>query len=61
MLFHKINYFSKRKRIGIKYQLEVNIISVFNAEGELAYQQEGLGVNSDETVKKITDEALKIN
>ncbi len=38
-----------------------NIISVFNAEGELAYQQEGLGVNSDETVKKITDEALKIN
>jgi protein SCO1/2 len=29
-----------------------NIISVFNAEGELVFQQEGLGVNSDETVKK---------
>lgn len=38
-----------------------NIISVFNAEGELAYQQEGLGVNSDETIKKITEEAEKIN
>nr|WP_315186522.1 SCO family protein [uncultured Flavobacterium sp.] len=38
-----------------------NIISVFNADGELAYQQEGLGVNSDETIKKITEEALKIN
>jgi protein SCO1/2 len=38
-----------------------NIISVFNAEGELAYQQEGLGVNSDETVQKITEEAEKLN
>lgn len=38
-----------------------NIISVFNADGELAYQQEGLGVNSDETVKKITEEAEKLN
>jgi protein SCO1/2 len=38
-----------------------NIISVFNAEGELAFQQEGLGVNSDETVKKITEEAEKLN
>jgi protein SCO1/2 len=38
-----------------------NIISVFNAEGELAYQQEGLGVNSDETVKKIIEEAEKLN
>ena len=37
-----------------------NIISVFNAEGELAYQQEGIGVNNDETVKKITEEAGKI-
>lgn len=34
-----------------------NIISVFNSEGELAYQQEGLGVNSDATIKKITEEA----
>lgn len=38
-----------------------NIISVFNAEGELAYQQEGLGVNSEETIKKITEEAQKLN
>lgn len=36
-----------------------NIISVFNTEGELVYQQEGLGVNSDATVKKITEEAVK--
>lgn len=38
-----------------------NIISVFDAQGELAYQQEGLGVNSDETIKKITEEAEKRN
>jgi protein SCO1/2 len=38
-----------------------NIISVFNAEGELSYQQEGLGVNSDETIQKITEEAVKLN
>lgn len=38
-----------------------NIISVFNSEGELAYQQEGLGVSSDETIKKITEEAQKLN
>lgn len=38
-----------------------NIISVFNAEGELAYQQEGLGVNSDTTVNKISEEAAKLN
>ena len=38
-----------------------NIISVFNAEGELAYQQEGLGVNSDETIIKINEEAEKLN
>jgi protein SCO1/2 len=38
-----------------------NIISVFNAEGELSYQQEGLGVNSDETIQKITQEAEKLN
>jgi protein SCO1/2 len=38
-----------------------NIISIFDAEGELAYQQEGLGVNSDETIKKITEEAVKSN
>jgi protein SCO1/2 len=38
-----------------------NIISVFNAEGELAYQQEGLGVSSDETIMEITEEAQKLN
>lgn len=38
-----------------------NIISVFNADGELDYQQECLGVNSDETIKKITEEAQKLN
>ena len=37
-----------------------NIISVFNAEGELTFQQEGLGVNSEATTKKITEEATKI-
>lgn len=38
-----------------------NIISVFNADGELTYQQEGLGVNSDPTIAKIKEEAQKIN
>ncbi len=38
-----------------------NIISVFNADGELSYQQEGLGVNSDQTIEKITEEAQKLN
>ncbi|ESU29199.1 SCO1/SenC/PrrC protein, involved in biogenesis of respiratory and photosynthetic system [Flavobacterium limnosediminis JC2902] len=38
-----------------------NIISVFNANGELAFQQEGLGVSYDETVNKITEEAEKLN
>jgi protein SCO1/2 len=38
-----------------------NIISVFNADGELVFQQEGLGVNSDETIKKVTEEAEKLN
>jgi len=38
-----------------------NIISVFNSEGELTFQQEGLGVNSDETIKKINEEASKLN
>jgi protein SCO1/2 len=30
-----------------------NIISVFNSEGELVHQQEGLGVDNEETVSKI--------
>jgi protein SCO1/2 len=37
-----------------------NIISVFNAEGELVHQQEGLNVNNKETVKKIVEEASKL-
>lgn len=37
-----------------------NIISVFNAEGELAYQQEGLGVNNEKTITTIKEEAAKI-
>jgi len=37
-----------------------NIISVFNPKGELIYQQEGLGVNNDQTVNKINEEAAKI-
>jgi protein SCO1/2 len=32
-----------------------NIISVFNSEGELVHQQEGLGVDNVETVSKIID------
>lgn len=32
-----------------------NIISVFDQRGELAYQQEGLGVNNKETVSKIIE------
>lgn len=30
-----------------------NIISVFNAEGELEHQQEGLGVNNEDTIETI--------
>lgn len=37
-----------------------NIISVFNAEGELTFQQEGLGVSYDNTVAKIIEEAKNI-
>ncbi|MDD3005131.1 SCO family protein [Flavobacterium sp.] len=37
-----------------------NIISVFNAEGELTFQQEGLGADYDKTVSKIKEEAQKI-
>ncbi|MBJ7881180.1 SCO family protein [Gelidibacter salicanalis] len=32
-----------------------NIISVFNKRGEMMFQQEGLGVNSDATVKHIEE------
>ncbi|OXA86437.1 SCO family protein [Flavobacterium hercynium] len=37
-----------------------NIISVFNAEGELTYQQEGLGVNNDKAIEVINQQARKI-
>lgn len=37
-----------------------NIISVFNPEGELIFQQEGLGVNNEKTIEKINQEAAKI-
>ncbi|MBL0014208.1 MAG: SCO family protein [Flavobacterium sp.] len=32
-----------------------NIISIFNKEGELIHQQEGLGVNNKETIEKIIE------
>ncbi|MHC0445536.1 SCO family protein [Flavobacterium sp. 3-218] len=37
-----------------------NIISVFNPEGELIFQQEGLGVNNEKTIETINQEAGKI-
>lgn len=36
-----------------------NIISVFNTGGELVFQQEGLNVNSDQTINKINEGAEK--
>lgn len=36
-----------------------NIISVFNKKGELVFQQEGLGVNSDNTIKSIIETVSK--
>lgn len=36
-----------------------NIISVFNPEGELVHQQEGLGVDNKETVSKIIETSSK--
>ncbi|KQB37543.1 SCO family protein [Flavobacterium aquidurense] len=36
-----------------------NIISVFNPDGELIYQQEGLAVNNEKTVETINQEAKK--
>ncbi|MGV6944447.1 SCO family protein [Sphingobacterium kyonggiense] len=37
-----------------------NIISLFNEEGELVYQQEGLGVDYSPTIKAIEETAEKI-
>jgi protein SCO1/2 len=36
-----------------------NIISVFNPQGELVHQQEGLGVDNKETLEKITETIAK--
>ncbi len=36
-----------------------NIISVFNKQGELVFQQEGLGVNSDNTIRNIKETVSK--
>lgn len=52
-----VNY----KRISPMDFSHSNIISVFNAEGELAFQQEGLEVNNENTVSKIKEEAAKLN
>lgn len=38
-----------------------NIISVFDPQGELVHQQEGLGVNNEETVKAITQLISQVN
>lgn len=46
-----VNY----KRISPMDFSHSNIISVFDQGGELAHQQEGLGVNNKETVKAIID------
>lgn len=46
-----INY----KRISPMDFSHSNIISVFDRKGELAYQQEGLGINNAETVSKIME------
>ncbi|UKJ08511.1 SCO family protein [Solitalea lacus] len=51
-----VNY----KRISPMDFSHSNIISVFNADGELMHQQEGLNVNNEETVKYIIEEAYRI-
>ena len=38
-----------------------NIISVFNDQGEMVFQQEGLGVNSDKTIQNIENAVASIN
>lgn len=37
-----------------------NIISVFNKDGEMVFQQEGLGVNSDATIEQIKEAVNQI-
>lgn len=38
-----------------------NIISVFNPQGELVHQQEGLGVDNKETITKIIETVTQLN
>ncbi|WP_459926164.1 SCO family protein [Flavobacterium covae] len=45
----------KYKKISPMDFSHSNIISVFNKNGELIYQQEGLGVNNENTIHKITE------
>lgn len=41
-----------RQLFPVKFSYS-NIISAFDRSGELVHQQEGLGVNNEETVNKI--------
>ncbi|MFK7050914.1 MULTISPECIES: SCO family protein [Flavobacterium] len=45
----------KYKKISPMDFSHSNIISVFNKEGELVHQQEGLGVNNEKTINKIVE------
>lgn len=45
----------KYKKISPMDFSHSNIISVFNSQGELMRQQEGLGVNNNETISKIIE------
>ncbi|AEW85157.1 SCO1/SenC/PrrC family protein [Flavobacterium columnare] len=45
----------KYKKISPMDFSHSNIISVFNKNGELIYQQEGLGVNNENTIHKIIE------
>ncbi len=47
----------KYKEISPEDFSHSNIISVFNSNGELIHQQEGLGVNNAETIAKIIETA----
>ena len=50
-----VNY----KQITPLYFSHSKMISVFNRKGELVFQQEGLGVNSDNTIKSIKETVSK--
>lgn len=38
-----------------------NIISVFNPQGELVHQREGLGVDNEETIEEIKKQLKQID